>query len=188
MAGFDLSQYETVEQRLVRLYTAYPDARVITELTYHDERRFIIKATIYLSGDNQADLLPCATGYAEEIVGASNVNKTSALENGETSAIGRAIANSLLGTENGKRPSSSEMDKVNRYKDEPRRSATKGTAVRTLTADETTRLIEILGIIVETNEIDILRKYWDSEKDFLDAPIMGTTLKDALNVRAEFLK
>jgi hypothetical protein len=72
-------------------------------------------------------------------------------------------------------------------KDEPRRSATKG-AVRTLTADETTRLIEILGIIVETNEIDILRKYWDSEKDFLDVPIMGTTLKDALNVRAEFLK
>jgi hypothetical protein len=80
------------------------------------------------------------------------------------------------------------MDKVNRYGNEPRRSATKGTAVRTLTADETTRLIEILGIIVETNEIDILRKYWDSEKDFLDAPIMGTTLKDALNVRAEFLK
>jgi len=35
---------------------------------------------------------PVATGYAEEVRGSTNINKTSALENCETSAIGRALA------------------------------------------------------------------------------------------------
>ena len=124
MAGkFNLEDYETVEVRLRRLYTEYPDAKVLTELVFHDERRFIVKAEIYL---NREDIEPVATGYAEEIVGASPVNRVSALENGETSAIGRAINNSrlcLLAPE-GKRPSQQEMEKVERYKNEPRKPIT----------------------------------------------------------------
>jgi hypothetical protein len=181
MPKFDLSQYETVEQRLVRLYAAHPDSRVITDMVYRDERSFIVKAYIYLTKEDQSNLLPAATGYAEEIVGASNVNQTSALENGETSAIGRAIANSLLGTENGKRASSSEMGKVNRYDDEPRKMPTK---VRTFTPEQLDHLGKLLAMIADENDIDTLRRYWDEEKDFLDVQINGTTLKDALNLRA----
>lgn len=51
-----------------------------------------------------------ATGHAEEIRGAGNVNRTSALENAETSAIGRALA--ALGVSGGEFASVNEMDKV----------------------------------------------------------------------------
>jgi hypothetical protein len=54
-----------------------------------------------------------ATGYAEEVRGAGNVNRTSHVENCETSAVGRALANAgMAGTDVNKRPSREEMSKV----------------------------------------------------------------------------
>jgi hypothetical protein len=54
-----------------------------------------------------------ATGYAEEVRGAGNVNRTSHVENCETSAVGRALANAgMAGTDVNKRPSREEMAKV----------------------------------------------------------------------------
>jgi hypothetical protein len=54
-----------------------------------------------------------ATGYAEEVRGAGNVNRTSHVENCETSAVGRALANAgMAGTDVNKRPSREEMMKV----------------------------------------------------------------------------
>ena len=91
---YSLEDYETVEQRLIRLYTKFPSARVLTHLVHQDERRFIVRAEIYLDPKDQ---IPFATGYAEEIVGAGFVNKTSALENCETSAIGRCLASAGWG-------------------------------------------------------------------------------------------
>jgi hypothetical protein len=110
---YSLEDYETVDSRLRRLYANYPEARVLTEMVYRDDRSFIVKAELYL---DRNDMTPVATGYAEEIVGAGFVNKTSALENCETSAIGRSISNSplVLGTPEGKRPSQTEMEKVER--------------------------------------------------------------------------
>ena len=59
-----------------------------------------------------------ATGVAEEVRGSSNVNKTSALENWETSALGRAL--SALGLHGGEFASENEMDKVDRMtKEQP---------------------------------------------------------------------
>jgi hypothetical protein len=55
------------------------------------------------------------TGYAEEVRGAGNVNRTSHVENCETSAIGRALANcGMAGSDMSKRPSREEMSKVQR--------------------------------------------------------------------------
>ena len=56
---FNLDDYETVEQRLVRLYTKYPTARVLTEIVHQDERRFVVRTEIYLDLD---DPRPVATG------------------------------------------------------------------------------------------------------------------------------
>jgi hypothetical protein len=54
-----------------------------------------------------------ATGYAEEVRGAGNVNRTSHVENCETSAVGRALANAgMAGSDVSKRPSREEMAKV----------------------------------------------------------------------------
>ena len=69
-----------------------------------------MRAEIYF---NREDDRPVATGYAEEVRGASPVNKTSHAENAETSAIGRGLANCGYATK-GSRPSREEMEKVQR--------------------------------------------------------------------------
>ena len=122
MAHFDLRLYETVAQRLVRWWTEYPDGRIITSIHHYDGSTIIMRAECYNNDDRLI-----ATGYAEEVFGNSPVNKTSFLENCETSAIGRAISNSRIG-HTGERASSTEMEKVNRVNSEPARPDTHGSA------------------------------------------------------------
>jgi hypothetical protein len=56
---------------------------------------------------------PAATGWASEREGDGDINTVACLENTETSAVGRALAN-LGFTASAKRPSREEMDKVAR--------------------------------------------------------------------------
>jgi hypothetical protein len=122
--AFNLNDYETVEDRLARYWEEHPTGRIFTELVSHEAGQFIIKAYIFRDA---ADQVPWATGYAEEQTTTRGVNSTSALENGETSAIGRALANAGYAPR-GKRPSREEMDKVQRMtkiaKPEDTRTAT----------------------------------------------------------------
>jgi hypothetical protein len=85
-----------------------PDGRISTELELVEKDRYIVKAYLY---KNYIDTVAWATGYAEETVSTRGVNQTSALENCETSAIGRALANAGYAPK-GKRPSREEMTKV----------------------------------------------------------------------------
>lgn len=78
-----------------------------TEILVDDGTRVVIKATV----TNETGMI-IGSGFAEEIRGQGNVNKTSALENGETSAIGRALAS--LGLHGGAYASINELDAVNR--------------------------------------------------------------------------
>jgi hypothetical protein len=105
---FNLADYEPVEVRLEKFIKDYPAFRISTELEVVEATRYIVKA--YLFKDAQ-DSVAWATGYAEETVTARGVNQTSALENCETSAIGRALANAGYAPK-GKRPSREEMTKV----------------------------------------------------------------------------
>jgi hypothetical protein len=107
--AFDLSNYEPVELRISRFYGIHSNGRITTDLISFDEKQFIVKAFVFRDA---ADTFPAATGYAEERIGSSPVNRTSALENCETSAIGRALAN-LNFAPKGARPSAEEMQKVN---------------------------------------------------------------------------
>lgn len=117
MANFDLSKYQTVEERLRTLYEVHPDARVITDdYTTPEDRAasmWRVKAFIYLNAGDLAAQLPKATGHAFEIDGAGMAQKTAALETCETSAIGRALANMGM---NGSAPRASreEMAKAQR--------------------------------------------------------------------------
>jgi len=123
--AFDLSNYETVEDRLVRFWEDHPNGRVATELVIQDGDQVIFKAAIYFDA---ADPIPRSTGFAEELRGSSPVNKTSHLENCETSAIGRALANCGYATR-GKRASREEMGKVQRMStDSPQDRAQPGSA------------------------------------------------------------
>jgi hypothetical protein len=176
---YSLEDYETVEQRLIRVYTKFATARVLTHLVHQDERRFIVRAELYLYPE---DPTPFATGYAEEIVGAGFVNKTSALENCETSAIGRCISNSVLCLDApvGKRPSQEEMQKVERYKAEPRKSIVKAAVY---TANQLATAEAAIKVVSEMTDKEKLRELWTSSAEILDAPVNGTTLKDVINNR-----
>jgi hypothetical protein len=106
--GFDLNNYETVHERLIRWWIVHPEGQILTSIHYYDHDLVVFRAEGY---NNEGKLI--ATGYAEEVRGSSPVNKTSHLENAETSAIGRMIQNSYVAS-NGERPSREEMEKVSR--------------------------------------------------------------------------
>jgi hypothetical protein len=105
---FDLSDYQPVEERLILFWKDYPDGQIHTKLLDSTASRFIVEASIFRT---EADARPWTTGLAEETVQGRGVNATSALENCETSAIGRALANAGYATK-GKRASREEMSKV----------------------------------------------------------------------------
>jgi hypothetical protein len=112
---FNLEDYETVEDRLTKFWKDYPDGRISTQIIEHTLQRFIVQAAIYRT---EVDAQPWATGFAEETVSTRGVNSTSALENCETSAIGRALANAGYASK-GKRPSREEMVKVKAAEPKP---------------------------------------------------------------------
>jgi hypothetical protein len=105
---FNLDDYETVEERLVKFWKEHPDGQIHTRLLECTASRFIVEASIFRT---EADPRAWTTGLAEETVQGRGVNATSALENCETSAIGRALANAGYATK-GKRASREEMSKV----------------------------------------------------------------------------
>lgn len=112
MAGrFDPNSYETVEERIRRFYSEHPDGRIITVcVVAGTEGTWLFKAFVYLTEGDQAADLPKATGYASEREGGPQSEWKAEL--GETSAIGRALANMNLS--GNKRASREEMQKVER--------------------------------------------------------------------------
>jgi len=80
-------EYTTVALRVHQFRTERPTLSLITEVLHRDLDCVVMKAVIT---DEQGRVL--ATGHAEEYRKASEINRTSALENCETSAIGRALA------------------------------------------------------------------------------------------------
>jgi hypothetical protein len=107
--AFDLSNYETVDERLHKWWKEYPDGRLETEIIEATDTRFIVLCKLYKT---EADTKPCATGLAMETISDRGVNANFALPNAETSCIGRALANAGFSAK-GKRPSREEMAAVN---------------------------------------------------------------------------
>lgn len=100
--------YTQVVHRMQALREHYGlEVGVDTQLVVDDGQRVVMKAVIT---DNQGNII--GSGFAEEIRGQGNVNKTSAIENCETSAVGRALAS--IGLSGGEYASMSEMDGVGR--------------------------------------------------------------------------
>lgn len=106
----DLSDYQTVEERLAQFWAKHPNGRVHTQAEMIDEKQVVFSARVWRDiGDTEA----ASTGFAQETVGQGMVNKTSWVENCETSAIGRALAN-LGFAPKGARASREEMAKTQR--------------------------------------------------------------------------
>ena len=112
---FNLEDYETVEERLIKFWKDHPDGRIDTKIIEASSTRFIVQAYIYRT---EVDQHAWSSGLAEETISGRGVNATSALENAETSAIGRALASAGYATK-GKRPSREEMSKVKANEPKP---------------------------------------------------------------------
>jgi hypothetical protein len=112
MAYFDLSQYQTVQERIDLFWSLYPNGRFNLEIISMTPDQVVIKSEVWTDA---ADEKPRAVDFAEERFGSSPVNKSSYIENCATSSLGRCI--SQLGGQlspKGKKASAEEMDKVNR--------------------------------------------------------------------------
>lgn len=163
MARFNPNDYATVEERLTEFWGAHPNGRIATYIERLEPPLVVMCASVYR---DIADTAPAATGYAHEKEGEGMVNKTSYLENCETSAIGRALANlGLHGRKDAPRPSREEMEKTVRMEQ------------------------RLADIALQVNEL--LGQISDSDRERLDAKTKTTLTRIAAEHaagNAEFLE
>lgn len=112
MPKFNIDNYELVEDRLKKFWKDNPNARINTDVVGNsdDGTMVIVKAELFI---NKEDTQPIATGLAQETKGLGGfANNEAWLENCESSAIGRALANWKYQGSKKPRPTQEEMKKV----------------------------------------------------------------------------
>lgn len=108
--NFSSDGYAPVADRVRLFYERFPTGRIVTHLVRRTEEEVVFRAEVFRS-PNDRD--PAATGWAAEREGDGDINTVACLENTETSAVGRALANLGL-VASKQRPSREEMDKADR--------------------------------------------------------------------------
>ena len=149
---FDPADYAPVAERITLFYARFPMGRITTRLIARTEHEITVQAYVFRSVEEER---PSATGLASERIGDGDVNTVACLENTETSAIGRALANLGL-TASAQRPSREEMLKANRERalrvsePSPRRltthSAPAGSVALQQNADRVMDALDLLAI------------------------------------------
>ena len=79
------TDYITVNERVKEFRRLHPQGQILTQIMANADGQVLFKAEVIVEG------VSVATGHAYEKEGSSFINKTSYIENCETSAIGRAL-------------------------------------------------------------------------------------------------
>src|SRR4051794_14321854 len=116
MGDSSFADYAPVSDRITLFYQKYPAGRIVTELHSRTDREITFRALVFRTAD---DPQPAATGWASEREGDGEINAVACLENTETSAIGRALAN-LGFTARFKGPGREGRER--RFRERPRRA------------------------------------------------------------------
>jgi len=138
MAKFNLENYETVEDRLKKYWEENPQGRICTDVVHitEDGTCVTIKAEIYVWHED-VGLYCVSTGIAQETKGQGGfANADAWMENCETSAIGRALANWKYQGSNKPRPSREEMSKSAPKVEVEKKPVSKPTAAETKAMEE----------------------------------------------------
>lgn len=116
----DLSNYVQVAERMAQFWKDHPNGRIVPTVVEHNLKQgfVLIRSEVF---DERTDTLPSAAGHASEFRDSSEVNWTSHVENCETSANGRALANRGYSIDRGI-ASREEMEKVRRHQESGGRS------------------------------------------------------------------
>lgn len=124
-------QYHTVAKRVQDFRAKHPDFALTTEVAFRDGNLVAVKASI---ADEAGRVI--ATGHAEEDRTKGQINRTSALENAETSAIGRALAAFGIG--------GTEFASANEVENAIHQQAQPDTAPPTISDDQRIQLINLM--------------------------------------------
>ena len=184
--AFDLSAYETVAERLQRAQNDHPNIRIVTEIVdiaRHPQTnlpiQYVVRASLFYGDELKA------VDYAEEIVGSSHINKTSALENASTSAVGRAL--SLAGymgidpnTKKPVRPTRGDMEKADRVK-----QATAAPVVlpAKITEQQYMEAETAIALADTATTLEQLKSIYNQYSALKDIRVNGATLLDTVNKR-----
>lgn len=156
---FNPEQYATVAERIELFYSRFPEGRINTELVGRENGEITFKALVYRTA---TESLAAATGWASEREGDGDVNTVACLENTETSAVGRALAN-LGFTASSRRPSREEMEKVGRARTRLTFSQRKRTEnIESLSQSASDDLLDLLATVERrgfpSRRLEILRE------------------------------
>jgi hypothetical protein len=148
---FYSDDYAPVAERIRMFYERHPAGQIHTQLVSQRDGEITFTAYVYRA---PRDRRPSATGWASERLGDGDVNTVACLENTETSAIGRALAN-LGFTASRHRPSAEEMAKVARARGRELVMTTGGTqpARTALVREPSPAAIEANRLQIQANEL-----------------------------------
>jgi hypothetical protein len=166
----DLTAYALVAERILLFHEKYPSGQIVTDLISREEGEITFRARVYREPE---DRRPSATGWASEVVGDGEINEVACLENTETSAVGRALAN-LGFTASRTRPSAEEMVKVARARArlDDARQASKPRMVREVPTDRTVqqnREESVADALLLADELDRAGVFPDKIREARDA-------------------
>jgi hypothetical protein len=177
-------EYVTVAERVIAFAEKYPNGAISTTVEHPDAETVRCKAVVW---PDVSTPLRFFTGHSEENRKASAINRTSAVENAETSAIGRALGFLGLGIIDGIATADEVVIATNKEK-AAKSSKKSGADAPPFETDprkvEITRLVRALGFEPKSQEEWVTTVKSLTEADLMD-PAAYDTIIERLTVRTE---